>query len=249
MDEELLTGGGLNQVFRVGDAVRRPAGPWAPRVHELLRRLAPLGIAPVPLGLDDEHELLSYLPGEVGHVHPSGDQALIESALLLRRLHDASVPFLDSLRDEASRLGLDLDGRQSRDETSRLGLDLDGWQFAAREPVEVVLHGDFAPYNIVFTDGRPTGVFDWDGAHPGPRWWDVSWAVIQFVLALPDDRERRTRLFCETYGIDYDAEHVLIRLDDMIHTIRTHPAFVLQRAEGHVDHYLRLVRYVQATRA
>ncbi|MGW6449735.1 aminoglycoside phosphotransferase family protein [Lentzea sp. NPDC055074] len=233
MDEQLLTGGGLNQVFRVGDAVRRPAGPWAPRVHELLRRLAPLGIAPVPLGLDDEHELLSYLPGEVGHVHPSGDTALIESALLLRRLHDATVPFLGDPRDE----------------TSRPAFGLDGWQHAAREPVEVVLHGDFAPYNIVFEDGHPTGVFDWDSAHPGPRWWDVSWALIQFVLALPDDRERRTRLFCETYGIEYVAEHVVIRLDDMIHTIRTHPAFVLQRAERHDDHYLELKTYVQASRA
>ncbi|MFD5829382.1 phosphotransferase [Lentzea sp. NPDC060358] len=129
MDEELLTGGGLNQVFSVGDAVRRPAGPWAPRVHELLRHLAPLGIAPVPLGLDGEHSLLSCLPGDVGHVPPSDDTALVESALLLRRLH-----------------------------------------------------GDFAPYNTVLTDGRPTGVFDWDGAHPGPRWWDVSWAVVHFAL-------------------------------------------------------------------
>ncbi|WP_420843863.1 phosphotransferase [Lentzea albidocapillata] len=94
VDGELLTGGGLNQVFRVGDAVRRPAGPWAPRVHELLRRLAPLGIAPVPLGLDADHELLSYLPGDVGHVPPSSDATLIESARLLRRLHD-----------ETSRLG------------------------------------------------------------------------------------------------------------------------------------------------
>ncbi|MEU3650476.1 aminoglycoside phosphotransferase family protein [Lentzea sp. NPDC034063] len=222
MNEELLTGGGLNQVFRVGDAVRRPAGPWAPRVHDLLRRLAPLGIAPVPLGLDAEHELLSYLPGDVGHVPPSSDATLIESALLLRRLHDA---------------------------TATLVGELNGWQFAAREPVEVVLHGDFAPYNIVFRDGSPKGVFDWDGAHPGPRWWDVSWAIIQFVLALPDDRERRTRLFCETYGIEYDREHVLIRLDDMIQTIREDPRFVLQRAEGHVDHYLDLSRYVQASRA
>ncbi|MET9228787.1 aminoglycoside phosphotransferase family protein [Lentzea sp. NPDC003310] len=222
MDEELLTGGGLNQVFRVGEAVRRPAGPWAPRVHELLRRLAPLRIAPVPLGLSGDHELLSYLPGEVGHVPPSSDTTLIESALLLRRLHDATAPLVD---------------------------ELDGWQFAAREPVEVVLHGDFAPYNIVFEHGHPKGVFDWDGAHPGPRWWDVSWALIQFVLALPDDRERRTRLFCETYGIEYDAEHVLVRLEDMIHTIRTHPAFVLQRAEEHDVYYLDLIRYVQANRA
>jgi len=117
VDGELLTGGGLNQVFRVGDAVRRPAGPWAPRVHDLLRHLAPLGIAPVPVGLDGSHELLSYLPGDVGHVFPDDDESLVESALLLRGLHDATEGYGE----------------------------LDGWQFAAREPVEVVLHGDFAP--------------------------------------------------------------------------------------------------------
>lgn len=222
MEGELLTGGGLNQVFRVGDAVRRPAGPWAPRVHELLRHLAPLGIAPVPLGLDGEHELLSYLPGDVGHVFPSDDESLVESALMLRRLHDATVT---------------------------LAGEVDGWQFAAREPAEVVLHGDFAPYNTVYRDGLPVGVFDFDTAHPGPRWWDVSWAVIQFVLALPHDRMRRAQLFCETYGCAYEPDHVLTRLHDAIRTIREHPAFTKQRAERHDVHYLGLVEYVQANRA
>ncbi|SDF67746.1 Phosphotransferase enzyme family protein [Lentzea fradiae] len=222
MDGELLTGGGLNEVFKVGDAVRRPAGPWAPRVHELLRHLAPLGIAPVPLGLDGGHELLGYLPGDVGHVPPSDDAALVESALMLRRLHDATLGLVDRR---------------------------DGWQHPPREPVEVVLHGDFAPYNMVFADGRPTGVFDFDTAHPGPRWWDVSWAVIQFVLALPDDRPRRARLFCDAYGCDYEEDHVVARLEDMIRTIREHPAFVRQRAERHDDYYLELIRYVRGGRA
>jgi hypothetical protein len=222
VDGELLTGGGLNQVFRVGDAVRRPAGPWAPRVHDLLRHLAPLGIAPVPFGLDGSHELLSYLPGDVGHVFPSDDASLVESALMLRRLHDATAPLT--------------------------GL-LDGWQFPAREPVEVVLHGDFAPYNTVYRDGLPVGVFDFDTAHPGPRWWDVSWSIIQFVFGLADDRNRRARLFCEAYGCAYDPDHVLARLHDMLRVIRDHPAFTKQRAERHDLHYWKLVEYVQANRA
>jgi hypothetical protein len=222
VDGELLTGGGLNQVFRVGDAVRRPAGSWAPRVHDLLRHLAPLGIAPVPLGLDGSFELLSYLPGDVGHVFPSDDASLVESALMLRKLHDATVPLADQL---------------------------DGWQHAAREPVEVVLHGDFAPYNTVYRDGLPVGVFDFDNAHPGPRWWDVSWAIIQFVLGLPDDRKRRAELFCETYGCGYDDEHVLTRLADAIRLIREHPAYVRQRAERHDEYYTGLIEYVQANRA
>ncbi|MFS8101505.1 phosphotransferase [Lentzea alba] len=139
---------------------------------------------------------------------------------MLRKLHDATIPLLDQL---------------------------DGWHHPAREPVEVVLHGDFAPYNTTCRDGVPVGIFDFDSAHPGPRWWDVSWALIQFVLALPDERERRTELFCDAYGYAYEDEHVLMRLDDMIRTIREHPAFVLQRAERHDEYYAGLVGWVSGT--
>jgi aminoglycoside phosphotransferase (APT) family kinase protein len=155
-------------------------------------------------------------------VFPDDDAALVESALMLRRLHDATTPLVDRL---------------------------DGWQVPARAPAEVVLHGDFAPYNTVYRDGLPVGVFDFDWAHPGPRWWDVSWAIIQFVLGLPDERKRRTELFCEAYGCVYNDEHVLMRLEDAIRLIREHPAFVRQRADRHDNHYLGLIEYVQANRA
>jgi hypothetical protein len=55
-DEEPLSGGNVSDgVVRVGDTVRRPAGPWTPAVHALLTHLHDAGFdaAPRPLGLDD----------------------------------------------------------------------------------------------------------------------------------------------------------------------------------------------------
>lgn len=37
--EELPLGRGVGPVFRVGDRVHRPAGPWTPTVHALLDHL------------------------------------------------------------------------------------------------------------------------------------------------------------------------------------------------------------------
>ena len=233
MDEELLTGGGLNEVVRVGATVRRPAGPWAPRVHELLRRLAPLGFVPEVHGIDPEgREVLSYLPGEVGHPPlPSSlreESTLVAYARMLRLLHDASVPLVGT----------------------------SGWQFPAREPAEVVCHGDLAPYNVVFADGLPVGVIDWDTAHPAPRWWDVAYAV--YCLApfspewgTPESQWRRAELFCSEYGCSSEglADHVLERLADMVRTIREDPAFHVQRAEAHDEYYLSHVEHVRASRA
>jgi len=39
MAEERSLGGNLNDAVRLGDTVRRRAGPWTPAVHELLRFL------------------------------------------------------------------------------------------------------------------------------------------------------------------------------------------------------------------
>jgi hypothetical protein len=39
MAEELPLGGNLNDAVRVGNTVRRRAGPWTPAVHTLLRFL------------------------------------------------------------------------------------------------------------------------------------------------------------------------------------------------------------------
>ncbi|GAB3971968.1 hypothetical protein GCM10027615_31900 [Plantactinospora veratri] len=64
-----LHGGNVSTVVRVGDTVRRNAGPWTPSVHALLRHLEYVGFtgSPRALGMDSRNrEVLSYLEGSAG---------------------------------------------------------------------------------------------------------------------------------------------------------------------------------------
>ncbi|WP_439422988.1 phosphotransferase [Saccharothrix sp. HUAS TT10] len=236
MEEEVLTGGGLNEVVRVGSTVRRPTGPWTPTVHRLLEHLAPLGISPAVHGVEvvggREREVLSYLVGEVGHP-PLGaelrtDEALVAVGRMVRRLHDATTGLVGAAGFE------------------------EGWQFPAVSPVEVICHNDLAPYNMVFRDGLPVGVFDFDGARPGPRWWDVAYTAYCLVPFSPEfgaveEQRRRARLFCDAYGMPVAGlgRRVLARLADMVAMIRERPEFRRQREEGHDSYYLGHMAYVE----
>jgi hypothetical protein len=72
--ERRLLGGNLGGAVRVGDTVRRSAGPWTPAVAALLRHLEHVGFdrAPGFLGLDQQgREVLSFVEGEtVGGARP-----------------------------------------------------------------------------------------------------------------------------------------------------------------------------------
>ncbi|HET9809732.1 MAG TPA: aminoglycoside phosphotransferase family protein, partial [Candidatus Limnocylindria bacterium] len=102
MHGEVSLGGNLNQAVRVGDTVRRRAGPWTPAVHALLRYLEDAGFeAPRVLGMDEQdREILSYIPGETyagGTVavpdRVLDEEHLVDAARLLRLYHDAVVGF------------------------------------------------------------------------------------------------------------------------------------------------------------
>ncbi|MEU7988873.1 hypothetical protein AB0B56_28815 [Streptosporangium canum] len=56
IEEEELTGGGVNHVVRIGTTVRRPTGRWTPTVHALLSHLVTVGFtgASASHGLDDQ---------------------------------------------------------------------------------------------------------------------------------------------------------------------------------------------------
>jgi Ser/Thr protein kinase RdoA (MazF antagonist) len=161
-----LEGGNSNEVERIGDTVHRMPGPWTPAVHRLLRLLRESGIdeVPEPLGFDERgREILTFLEGEAGN-YPLPEwlwaPTIVDDAgALLRRIHDASVPLVHE--------------------------DLE-WAHEPRPPAEVICHGDVAPYNMAFRNGRVVGLFDFDTAAPGPRLWDLAYLAYRLVPLAED---------------------------------------------------------------
>jgi len=194
VDEIVLSGGNMTPVVRVGDTVRRATGPWTPTIHALLSHLRASGfdMVPEPLGIDEQgREIISLLPGQVATYPLAGyvlaEPTLVRVAEMLRAYHDATTTFT-AAADAV-------------------------WQWQAHEPVEVICHNDFAPYNLMFEGGEPTGVIDFDVASPGPRVWDMAYTAYRFVpltapenpdVDHPGDAEMRRRLevLCTAYGDD-----------------------------------------------
>src|SRR2546423_14360208 len=97
MQEVPLRGGRVTAgVTRVGETVRRPAGPSSAYVRALLLLLERRGFDGVPrfLGVDGRgRDILSFLPGDVPSELDSSFAAgvLAEAARLIRCYHDATA--------------------------------------------------------------------------------------------------------------------------------------------------------------
>ncbi|WP_459799480.1 phosphotransferase enzyme family protein [Herbidospora sp. RD11066] len=196
--EEPLSGGNVSTgVVRVGDTVRRPAGPWTPAVHALLSHLHDVGFtgAPRPLGIDDRgREVLTFAPGPVMWpdrfflVDPV--EGLARVARLIRDFHDAVREFVPPA-DARWRVFIPPDG------------------------ADIIAHHDLAPWNLVADDDHDWVLIDWDGAGPGTRLWDVAYAVHGFVplSADPawrrDDAAHRLRVFADAYDLSEDERGLL----------------------------------------
>jgi hypothetical protein len=244
--EEVLAGGNMTAVVRVGDTVRRAAGPWTPTIHAFMRHLRAAGFAmvPEPLGMDDRgREIISLLRGAPA-IYPLpafawSDATLTTVARTLRAFHDASLGFLPP--------------------------DEGGWQWPAHEPAEVVCHNDFAPYNLMFEAGRLTGVIDLDLASPGPRVWDMAYTAYRFVpLTDPanpdapfpgaDEQRRRLAAFCAAYAdAAVEPSAVLVaataNLGELVAFIEREaaagdPAQQAVLARGDVDIYTRDIAHI-----
>ena len=251
--ETPLTGGNVTVVARVGETVHRAVGPWSSSVHDLLQYLQARGFhgAPRFLGFDDlGREVLMFIEGEVGSYplasYMWSDGALRGAARLLRRYHDATSGYVP--RDGAV------------------------WQFQAPDPHphDVICHNDFAPYNLVFVDGEPRAIIDFDTAGPGPRIWDVAYAVYRFVplsndehtrtlgLTRPLARGKRLRMFCDAYGLEQDRRRELLetverRLEALCEFIVSSAAsgdasYKKAVEAGHVDLYRRDIESLRCRR-
>jgi hypothetical protein len=251
--EHKLHGGFLNtSVVRFSDSVRRAAGYWSPAVHAWLDHLHKLGltVASVPLRLDSSRneEWLTHIDGLVasgGFSEPWlwADNVLVTIATLIRRFHDATAGF--SL-------------------PSGVGWNLDA---GFGEGGDVICHNDLAPWNTVYADHQPIAFIDWDLAAPGPRWWDVAYAMWHFIplYGTPDSddpfdlsqlgpRARRARLFCDAYGLLERAELVdqIIERQQAVHALferkaaQGDPSYQRLWNAGAGDGILRQVKFVRS---
>ena len=197
---ELLTGDGVTQgIVRIGDTVRLPLRPFSLTVQAYLAHLRDAGFtgAPLPLGVDEQgREVLSFVPGDVPRnplpPETAGDDVLVALARLVRALHETSVGW-------APPPGAVWGGTPAS--AGRPSTD----------PTELVSHRDYYPGNVVFRDGLPVALIDFDLAKPTTRLYDIANA-LWYWAPLRDPRDRapafahadiphRVAVFADAYGM------------------------------------------------
>jgi thiamine kinase-like enzyme len=256
-ERNILEGGNLNEVVRVGETVRRPLKSWSPTIHRVLTHLEQYGFeyAPKFFGIDENnHEILSFIPGETAVEFPRikpymrNNDILADVARMLRKLHDITASFKPDKNDQ--------------------------WMlsYPGTLPPEVICHNDFAPYNVVFTDGKASGIIDFDTACPGPRIWDIAYTLYTFVPlgrtvydptlnSITDynsenhaqERKNRIQSFFNVYRMNQPEdliEQVVFRLEAMCNTLTEKAAdgdkaFIKMIDEGHLAHYQNEIRFIQ----
>ncbi len=199
-DETPLAGGNINaDVVRIGDTVRRATSRNSRNVHGLLLQLERRGFAYAPrfLGIDDVgREILSFVPGtaEIPETMWRDTTALVRAATMLRKLHDAT-----------RSLDFAADGNWA-------------YTYPDAERNDVICHNDFAPYNMIFRDGLPAAIIDFDLAGPGPHLRDLAYLAYWFAplsfsakdlaeASVRDlaDGSSRLKLLCSVYGTNDHA--------------------------------------------
>jgi len=214
VEEVPLEGGNVTVgLVRVGDTVRRPAGPWTAAVHALLTHLSDVGFdgAPRSLGLDERgRHVVEWIDGAVTHPYEPGP-SLVDVGRLARRLHDATAGFV-APGDAVWGTVIPPDGD------------------------DLVVHHDLASWNLVHGAGRVV-LIDWDAAGPGTRLGDLAWAAISFADLDPAG----VRALADGYGLDEVDRRALAdllprRAQGMTDLLRTgSEPWSRLAAEGHLE--------------
>lgn len=196
MLEKNLNAGDKHPVIRIGNTVHRPAGWWTPAVHRLLKHLESIGFkyAPRVLGFDDKgREILSFIDGESGKdgwEKIVSDDGLRKFAKLLREYHDAVSDFHPTSDSE--------------------------WAYSKGgvKEGEIICHGDFGVWNVVWQGSEPVGIIDWDFVLPAKPRYDMLYA-LEYAVPFRDDeaclkwhhfpevpdRKHRIKVFTGAYGL------------------------------------------------
>jgi aminoglycoside phosphotransferase (APT) family kinase protein len=169
--------------FPVGD----DAGASEQRVLRTLDGLG--GLAPVLLGGDlnaqwSQHptSVISWLDGEADITPADPErcaQALGHALAAVHSLPSERLTGLASVFDRRGGSPDALDGPLAREVRSR-------WAQVTASP-KVLAHCDYWSGNVVWRDGKLTGIVDWSGGARGPRGYDLGWCRLDLVL-LFDER-------------------------------------------------------------
>lgn len=245
-----LVGGREGKIFKIGNLVSRPLNPWTPTIHAYLNHLHNQGIDFVPKPYSIDHktgiEQVSFVEGEVCN-YPlnsafASETALISAAKLLRKMHDASVSFLNQLNGD------------------------ERWMLPAYNQPEIICYADYAPYNVVVKNQQVVGIIDFDTCHPNTRIWDIAYAIYRWapinrpdaddIFGTPAQHIIRAKQFCDAYGMDANTRHQVVpimvkRLQKMVDYIITEAEkgnedFIKNMRDGHHMHYLKDIDYITA---
>jgi aminoglycoside phosphotransferase (APT) family kinase protein len=158
------------------------------------------GLAPARLGGDlnaqwSEHptSILSRLEGHADITPTDRESWAYELGKALAIVH--AVPSdrltgLPSVFDHSPRSAQDvLDGPLAARVRSR-------WEQITAAP-EVLTHSDYWSGNVLWCDGRLTGIVDWSGGARGPRGYDLGWCRLDLVLLF---NEQVADAFLRAYG-------------------------------------------------
>jgi aminoglycoside phosphotransferase (APT) family kinase protein len=168
-----------------------PVGDAAPLVEQrVLRALDGLGgLAPMLLGADLDGNwseyptsLVSWLDGQADITPADPEEWARELGRALAAVH--AVP-----GERQAELPSLFDGRGGSEEVLAGPLAAEvrsRWSEVVASP-QVLTHGDYWSGNVVWRDGKLTGIVDWSGGSRGPRGYDLGWCRLDLVL-LYDER-------------------------------------------------------------
>ena len=162
-----MIAGKVTAFVRVGDEVLRPATANSESMRQLLAYLEECGFQGAPQVVGSEPDGAVRLTWIEGWVPDEAEawkldaEALESVGQLLRQYHD-------TVRGFAPTAGFE-----------------EGPQAVAEG--DIVCHGDIAPRNTVFRNGRAVAFIDWDGIWVAPALWDLGHALWQFAPICGDD--------------------------------------------------------------
>jgi Ser/Thr protein kinase RdoA (MazF antagonist) len=195
-EEFPLSGGATAEgVVRVDDTVRKPQHRRSQLVRDVLVHLERAGFDAAPrwLGVDEQgRDVLSWIEGET----------FTDRGRMHPYIGDPPVRIAFSEEQLAAVMRL-----LRRYHDTFVG-------------DEVICHGDFGPWNIVWRDGMPFAVIDFDNICAGEPADDVAYALRMFVgygfaAGEPAKLARRTRVALTAYGADFDVHALLEREYDL----------------------------------